>query len=157
MRHSALHGASRFAEAVEAFDAMLSKLEEPPDIGICYTLIPRYHSESDSVLTRADFQCCCKEMSKILDYAERDSKSYNEVAKDSLATASLESLGTVLRAYEPRHQCEIPYGRGRMNDAVLSLLEIVNIANGAVIASKAITDWATGEFQSCALGEQKIG
>lgn len=157
MRHAALHGASRFAEAVEAFDTMLSKLEGSPDIGICHTLIPRYHSDSDYVLARADFQCCCKEMSKMLDDAERDCKSYNEAAKDSLTRTSLESLGTVLRAHELRHHCEILYGQDRMNDAFLSLLEIVNTANEAVRASKFIMDWGTGEFLSCALDEQKIG
>ena len=31
MRHAALHGIGRYAEAVEAFDLMLSKLEQSPD------------------------------------------------------------------------------------------------------------------------------
>ena len=43
MRHAALHGAGCYAEAVEAFDTMLLKLEQSPDEQIRGELFPRYH------------------------------------------------------------------------------------------------------------------
>jgi hypothetical protein len=44
MKHAALHGARRYAEAVVAFHIMLSKLEESPDERIRGESFPQHHS-----------------------------------------------------------------------------------------------------------------
>jgi hypothetical protein len=46
MRHAALHGARRHAEAVEAFNTMLLKLEESPNQHIRGELFPQCYSDT---------------------------------------------------------------------------------------------------------------
>ena len=50
MRHAALHGATRYAEAAEAFNAMLLKLEESPDEDIRGEPFYQYHSDQPTLI-----------------------------------------------------------------------------------------------------------
>lgn len=47
-----------------------------------------------------------------------------------------------------KHQCEVLYAQGRINDAVQSLVQITNTASESVIADKLVADWLTGESLS---------
>ena len=56
----------------------------------------------------------------------------------------------ILQVHEQKHHCETLYFEGRIIDAAVSLLEIVNTVNNDVRANNLIMDWISGTSLCCA-------
>ncbi|KAH0831375.1 hypothetical protein J3R83DRAFT_14038 [Lanmaoa asiatica] len=64
-----------------------------------------------------------------------------------------DSLSRILRAHEQKHQCETLYAEGRIMDAALSLLEIINTVGEEVRTNNLLMDWFASESPCRGLGQ----
>lgn len=76
---------------------------------------------------------------RLVDYEDKANE------KDSLNKA-VGFLREVLCAHEQKHRCAIAYDKGRITEAVESLLELTTTASEAVAATELIMNWIVGEF-----------